>query len=414
VTPTNKESNVVQQHPPDAAPVKQAQRPCPVCGHGEAVVLHHQKFAIPDGHSLPSAYDVVACLRCGFVYADTAATQADYDRYYARFSKYEDQSVASGGGTTEWDARRLERTAADLAAQLPDRTAAVLDVGCANGGLLMVLKRLGFGDLAGLDPSGACVRYVQQQGIDATVGGLFDHDPAREGRFDCVILSHVLEHVRDLGRAVDNMLGLLRPGGLLYVEVPDASRYADFFVVPYYYFDCEHINHFDEHSLRNLVEPRGCELVAVGRKELPASSVHLYPAVYAAFRKGRGGTGTVALSPDEGVRHSVEAYVRISATADRYAPLEELADSGRELVVWGAGSYTLRLMETTPLGRCNIIAFVDKDTAKQGTRLKGIAIGAPALLRDFTGPIAVSSALYGQDIAAEIRAMGLKNDLIML
>ena len=29
----------------------------------------------------------------------------------------------------------------------------------------------------------------------------------------------------------------MRPGGLIWVEVPDASHYVDEYVVPFYYFD---------------------------------------------------------------------------------------------------------------------------------------------------------------------------------
>ena len=47
---------------------------------------------------------------------------------------------------------------------------------------------------------------------------------------------------------------LLNPNGIIYIEVPDANRYSNYYVVPFYYFDCEHINHFDINSLKNLFE----------------------------------------------------------------------------------------------------------------------------------------------------------------
>lgn len=77
---------------------------------------------------------------CGFTYADTPATQEDYDRYYAAFSKYEDSATSTGGGGPEWDARRLRDTAAALAAVVRDRSARIVDIGYANGGLLAALK----------------------------------------------------------------------------------------------------------------------------------------------------------------------------------------------------------------------------------------------------------------------------------
>ena len=54
-------------------------RPCPICGSGQGEVLHTQKFFIPQGYLLPVEYDVVACTKCGFTYADTSACQQNYD-----------------------------------------------------------------------------------------------------------------------------------------------------------------------------------------------------------------------------------------------------------------------------------------------------------------------------------------------
>ena len=381
-------------------------------------MLHNQKFSLPDKHVLPKAYDVVACTVCGFVYADTTAFQADYDHYYEQFSKYEDNAVSTGGGTTEWDARRLEETAADLAGFIPDRNAAILDVGCANGGLLKALRNRGYDNLLGLDPSRSCVAHVQNQGIQAVIGGLFSpcaaDSPVPRERFDGIILSHVLEHVYDLQRAIRNVRQWLKTGGVLYVEVPDASHYPDYFVVPYYYFDCEHINHFDEHSLENLIVPLGWAYLASGRKELPASSVNVYPAVYAVFKKTDGYDTPAGLVSDVTVRDSVVAYVEKSHASDQYIELDEFARSQEKIIVWGAGSYTLRLLETTSLGKCNIIAYVDKDTAKQGTKLSGIVISHPQILHNFIGPVVISSALHSQEIIKELRTMGLDNDVTVL
>lgn len=43
-----------------------------------------------------------------------------------------------------------------------------------------------------------------------------------EGPIDFVYASHSLEHVVDLGSTVQSLLTLLRPGGLIFVEVPDS------------------------------------------------------------------------------------------------------------------------------------------------------------------------------------------------
>ena len=191
---------------------KLALRNCPICEEIYCKVLHTQKFVLPEGHPLAGGYDVVCCEHCGFVYADTVATQKDYECFYAKFSKYEDNKTSSGGGDTPWDAKRFEDTALHIGRFLPDTKSRILDIGCANGGLLKTLRKSGFENLCGIDPSPVCVANTQSSGIEAHTGSLFQI-PDGLGRFDFIILSHVLEHIRDLKAAIQAIGGLTRAGG---------------------------------------------------------------------------------------------------------------------------------------------------------------------------------------------------------
>ena len=232
-------------------------RGCPVCDAVQCEVLHAQKFILPEGHPLANGYQVVACDKCGFVYADTQVSQKDYDMFYARFSKYESSSTSTGGGGSPEDAQRLKEMARCIAGVIPDRQARLVDIGCANGGLLKELRNLGYTRLCGIDPSPICVEAAKKlcaaEGFVGTLSSL----PSDVGELDGVILSHVLEHVSDLQQAVASIRRLTRPDGLVYVEVPDASRYAECLLAPFQDFNTEHINHFSACSLRNLFVTQG-------------------------------------------------------------------------------------------------------------------------------------------------------------
>src|ERR1700740_504943 len=115
-----------------------ASRPCPVCSATVCLALHEQRFILPEGHPLSDGYMVVSCESCGFVYADTGVAHQQFDDFYARFSKYEDAQTGTGTGLTAWDQKRLSDTAREIARSV-DRGARVLDLGCANGGLLAEL-----------------------------------------------------------------------------------------------------------------------------------------------------------------------------------------------------------------------------------------------------------------------------------
>ncbi len=380
-------------------------RRCPVCSNNFGEILYHQSFAALENFVLPKQYDVVSCPKCGFVYADTSANQKDYNKYYQQFSKYE-----WIGTTTKWNSERLK----PLSDYLQNKNASILDIGCANGELLVEFKKMGYKNLNGLDPSKKCVQNVKNQGINVFEGELFSIDSLiPDKKFDCIILSHVFEHICDLQTAVDNIVSKLNEKGVLYIEVPDASRYLEYYIAPYHYFDCEHINHFDENSLNNLLLQKNLNLLHYAKKESHVSN-KIYPAVYTLHQKRTQENLQKSIVPDFKVRDSIIAYVKKSGNKDKWPETDKLSLSQEGIVVWGLGSYTLRLINNTSLGKCNIVFFIDIDPKKQGLKVKNIPIFSPEKLKEHKGPIVVCSALYSDEIKKKIENMEINNNVIVM
>ncbi len=82
------------------------------------------------------------------------------------------------------------------------------------------------------------------------VGGLL-HLPFRDGSFDAVLSVNVLEHVPEPSLVMREMSRVLRPGGVLYLMVPQSVRvhYA-----PYDFY------RYTEHGLRYQAEQAGLEV----------------------------------------------------------------------------------------------------------------------------------------------------------
>ena len=357
-------------------------RGCPICEGKTCEVLHTQRFVLPEGHPLADGYDVVCCRGCGYVYADTAVTQQEYDIFYRKYSKYEDAKTSTGGGDSPWDARRLRGVAVAVADFVGSRDARILDVGCANGGLLRALKELGFHDLTGLDPSPACAENTRRVGgVRAEVGSLADL-PADFGAFDCVILSHVLEHVQDLRPAVAAVARLTADGGCVYLETPDAARYAECLVAPFQDFNTEHINHFSLGCLVNLAQTAGLAPERHGFKTLESPPPLPYPAVFAIFRKTPAAEPAAPV-PDAELKGQINEYIARSRDLMRSidARLREAVKESPELIVWGTGQLAMKLLAETALGDARIAAFIDGNPINHGKRLHGRPILAPEAAR---------------------------------
>jgi len=397
--------------------MKSAHRHCPICGFNSVDVLHCQCFALPEQHPLPAEYDVSSCNTCGFVYADTRGTAADYDRYYADYSKYADQTTSTGGGGNPRDQARLTETAAAIAKHLPDLDAGIVDIGCANGGLLGALKARGYSRLFGIDPASACVENTRSFfNVPAEKGWLLDL-PFNTPNSDLVVVSHVLEHVLDLRGAVAGMRSTLRPGGMVYVEVPDAQRYVDYLAAPFQDFNTEHINHFGAAGLENLFTAGGFEAVEIGAKTIEAAVGVGYPALFGFFRRLESVPAAAPVwRQDPDFQKSIIEYitaskVQLARIDSRLAPVLD-----EPVIVWGTGQLTLKLLAETRLAQASITAFVDGNPINHGKTLRGTKILPPDALKQLPGhPIVIGSMLHHGAITEKIRgSLRLANRIVEL
>jgi len=392
---------------------KTVSRACPVCEFEHAEVLHTQRFVLSENHPLKDGYDVVYCDRCGFCYADTAATQRDYDEFYSRLSKYADSATSTGGGTQPWDAVRLQEMAAEISRFEPDRDARIVDVGCANGGLLRELSRLGYRNLCGIDPSPGCATQTRLiPGVEAYAGFL-SNMPEEAGPYDGVALSHVLEHVRDLVPVLRQMHASMNPGAWLYVETPDASRYQDFVPAPFQDFNTEHINHFSLPGLANLLRVAGFEPATQGSKTIFSALNMPYPAVFIIARRV---SEPLPVEKDGALKDSLLKYISISRqlleTMD--ARIRAFCQDRKGIIVWGTGQLAMKLLADTSLARFKIEAFVDGNPTNQNKLLLGVPVVAPAALTDRATPILVASTINQKSIVAAIHKLGLPNPILTL
>jgi SAM-dependent methyltransferase len=108
-----------------------------------------------------------------------------------------------------------------LDAELPDwRNKEILDAGCGTGA---ILQRLGNAEKnVGIDLAGEAISICRRRGLSNVRQGDICALPFADASFDAVICSSVLYHewVGDVAAAVREMRRVLRPGGLLLINVP--------------------------------------------------------------------------------------------------------------------------------------------------------------------------------------------------
>ena len=82
-----------------------------------------------------------------------------------------------------------------------------------------------------------------------------------------------------------------------------------------------------------------------------------------------------------------------------------------EVIVWGAGSLTQRLLVSTQLSK-KAIKLTDRNNFLHGTQLNGIEIINPSEMKKYKQPIFICSFRFKNEIIKEIKKRRLRNKVI--
>lgn len=99
----------------------------------------------------------------------------------------------------------------------------LLDIGSSAGFFLAIARKAGW-DVAGIEPSGVMVEYGRKfLGLPIICGKLNNQtvDLFNAESFDAVTMWEVMEHLPDPLKGLELVWSLLKPGGVLFIQVPN-------------------------------------------------------------------------------------------------------------------------------------------------------------------------------------------------
>jgi SAM-dependent methyltransferase len=387
-------------------------RPCPLCRSTAGHLIEKLHFVVFDGSAISGDCALVTCSVCGFAFHDTSSSQADFDRYYQQNAYYYTATAAGTGGSSSADIKRFEKLYERIASLIPNKQAAIFDVGCAKGGFLNILVQQEYTHLYGVDMLPECVEHIRDTlvGVSAATGSALEL-PFPEIHADLLVYSHIVEHVIDLVALVQAAHEKLSDCGIVYVEVPDATMYRAHSIAPYQDLYIEHVNHFSPSTLVSLFITGGFDTIATGQFEFAAHPLGKVPCIWAVFRKS---ATTAHVKPDwELERHLID-YIAWSKQHQVHKKFTELALTKTPLYLWGISQHAMLMMGQTALCNCNIKGFVDKDPTKRKRKLLGYPIEAPEILHNAEPGCAVliTAPGYEKVITKELKAIDFKGIII--
>lgn len=191
-----------------------AQSPCALCQGREGTLVEVQ-----DRHHQP--LPVTCCRGCGLTYVDPIPSQEELALFYAQRYRREYKQATTPKFKHIYRAGRVAIERFGRVALLSRPGARVLECGAGGGEFAYLMASRGY-RYTGIEPNDGYREYAKSEyGVDLRAGTL-DDASFEPNQFDLITTFHVLEHLRDPRDGLIRLAGWLRPGGHLYVEVPNA------------------------------------------------------------------------------------------------------------------------------------------------------------------------------------------------
>jgi 2-polyprenyl-3-methyl-5-hydroxy-6-metoxy-1,4-benzoquinol methylase len=206
------------------------------------------------------------CPRCGAHFASRRLKPDCIAKFYS-YEGYWQQRQQSKLHPTLWERQQLLEADGRVQCWIDaierhtgGQRGTAVEVGCAEGTMLLHLRQLGW-QTVGIEPDGQTAEGVKSRtGLDVRAG-VFPDVPAPE--CELFIACDVLEHVPDPLRFLAAARAALRPGGLIFVQLPLMEKeQPDFGHMTEKVFDPqEHVFIYSREAVATLLETAEFEIL---------------------------------------------------------------------------------------------------------------------------------------------------------
>lgn len=197
---------------------------CPLCNYRFAEILFERKSMVGDDF-----YKVVRCQECTLVYQYPPLNEKEIKRIYSceYFSNtaplnmygYRNYAIYKDKLISDW-----YLTFKDLGIlsylNNGDYEKKVLDIGCAYGFFLDFMRNRGYIPY-GVDISPSAVEFARNKlNLEKVFLGKLEDIKFEDEFFDIITLYHILEHVVDPRKLLEEVYRILKKEGLIIIQIP--------------------------------------------------------------------------------------------------------------------------------------------------------------------------------------------------
>ncbi len=200
---------------------------CPVCQHEK-----FEEFKTCIDYTVSKEhFKIVSCLQCGFKFLNPRPAISELSKYYESDDYVSHSNTKKGliNKIYHFVKFRAIRNKIELISELKTKNKTLLDIGCGTGDFLGKAIESGWKGI-GVEPN-LKARNTAINNYKSIVYDEVGLVKLPTNSFSIISMWHVLEHVSDLNKRINDIYNLLEEGGFAVIAVPnytswDAKHYS--------------------------------------------------------------------------------------------------------------------------------------------------------------------------------------------
>jgi SAM-dependent methyltransferase len=281
---------------------------------------------------------------------------------------------------------------------LPERAQSILEIGCGEGNVLTRFAALDRPlHITGFEGSRKAAELAQSKGLDVRNELILSADQSIP-RSDFVFSYNVLEHIENIDSFISVLSSACTPNGQIVFGLPvqDERGYDLFFA--------EHVWHFTTGHVKQLLERRGLRVEHVEANHPVNRGAGLFVCTVARANEPSASQGSTASWRNIQIANR-DYWLDLFNKSNDF-----LKNIDGQLAVYGSGEVLSLLMCHTILGEKDIVACIDENPDKVGTRKHGIPVYDPRYLESHPvdAVLLTVNPRYNKQIRAKLAPLNVR------
>jgi len=289
-----------------------------------------------------------------------------------------------------------------------------LDIGSNRGSFVIGLSNISPKmEFIAIEPDTRIINEYDNKPKIKIINDRFENVELEKNMFDLVYCSHTLEHLKSPRQSIKKIFEVMKPDGILYLEVPNLDKINQLNLIEEWFID-KHLYHFSPELLEKYILIENFQIInknsnddlniIIIAKKLKNNNLKIELENYTEYKKN--------INIIEDYKNTLKTnQLKLKKIGEHINKLSK----ENKMMIWGAGRILDRLVKLGNLELHSINGLIDKFLSKYVDEIHGLVLKNPHEINWGKQDIVlISSREYFEEIKKEVMKYNNKLKIIGL